>query len=63
MDMATIKFAQTIGDVTEGKEYPITKSYEEDEILYYYFVDNSNEISVVRKVVGQNTDEFFTVIA
>ena len=59
--MATIKFAQSAGDVTEGKEYHVHKSYTEDEIIYHYFYDDIGDEAVVRKVVGTDTDGFFEI--
>lgn len=60
--MEFVKFKQSTGDVTEGKEYKIHKQYVEDDIQYYYFVDNANDEAIVRQVIGTDVSNFFEVI-
>lgn len=61
--MASIKFKQSYGAVTEGKEYEIIKTFRQEERLTtcYYFIDDSNCESYIEKSDCANTDNFFEI--
>ena len=59
--MGAIKFSQTMGDVVEGKVYPIIKTFEDEVFTHFYFTDDKGEECVVKTVKGVDCTTFFVV--